>query len=554
MIYLLSILALTLHPLIWKACYKNKLFLISQVARLVIGILVIFVVSYFRLIDYTFEAFVSYGLFFLGLFFVLDFVHFKMKWSWITGAIGVLLLLSGVYMHSIYSMTITHDKYAFVKKKVEVVSKDSVSMDEKHIPVVPEKYARYRSEKLLGELEHSSYYELGHTTIQKIDGTLYWVTPIEYTGFFKWLKAKSVPGYITMSAEDENADAKLVKHDMTYVPSAYFNQDLKRHVRSEYKDTILLDPSFEPDDSGKPFYVVPYGHYNKFRQIIDIEGVYVVNPENGAIKDYKNKHVPKFIDQTIPTTVAEQWNSWYGKYVHGFWNSHFTQEDVKNPTHWKGMDEVNGVFNNQLQLNWFTDFTRPKAGSGSMVGYSLLNARTGKLTFYKDANGSLNGKAAMNVAEKTFRAQKYSAGTPTLYMIYGQFTWVVPLMDSNDVFRDMMLINAKNEKVYSADETKRNLFDAYKYQLATRLTGDDTVPNDIAELKEHTGTITDVYKYQAEENTNVEFMIKGLDKVFVVSSENNPYVVFLNKGSKVKIKYVDTDETVTNVKDFERIK
>ena len=87
------------------------------------------------------------------------------------------------------------------------------------------------------------------------------------------------------------------------------------------------------------------------------------------------------------------------------------------PTNWEGVDEVNGVFDQELQLHWFTDFTRPKSGSGAMVSYSILNARTGKFTFFTEGNGLLNGKSAMNVAEKTFRANKYEAGTPILYTI-----------------------------------------------------------------------------------------------------------------------------------------
>ncbi|WKB36812.1 hypothetical protein QS257_07915 [Terrilactibacillus sp. S3-3] len=88
-----------------------------------------------------------------------------------------------------------------MEAKTTVVSKAELSMDEQHIPVVPEKYARYKSEKVLGELAHVSYYELGHTSLQKIDGHLYWVTPVEYTGFFKWMKSREVPGYIKVNGK-----------------------------------------------------------------------------------------------------------------------------------------------------------------------------------------------------------------------------------------------------------------------------------------------------------------------------------------------------------------
>ncbi|MED3650682.1 hypothetical protein [Heyndrickxia sporothermodurans] len=547
MYYLISLFALTLNPFIWKNYYKVKAFLYFQGLRLIAGIVITFVLTYFGLIDHTWEAFISYGLYIIGIFFILDIPFIKVKYGVLTPLLGFAFIIGGLYFTFIYPITITNDKYEFVKQKVTVAKKDVSAIDEKHIPVVPKKYARYRSEKLIGELKHSSYYDLGESTIQKIDNHLYWVTPIEYTGFFKWLKGDKVPGYIKMSAEDERAEAELVKVEMAYVPSAFFNKDVKRHVRLIHKDMILLDVSFEPDDNDHPYYVIPYGKYEKFRNIIDVKGIYLVDPVTGSTKDYPIDKLPDFIDHAIPTTVAEDWNEWYGKYVHGFWNSLFSQEDVMVPTEWEDVDEVNGVFNEDLQLHWFTDFTRPKSGSGSMVSYSILNARTGKFTFYTEGNGLLNGKSAMNVAEKTFRANKYEAGTPILYTIYGQFTWVVPLMDSNHVFRQMMLINAKDEKVYSTGDTKRSLFDDYKYAIATKLGKDETTPTDKALLKSQKGIVSHVYKAETDRGTAVKFMIKGNDKIFVVQSTDFPYSIFIEKGMSVEFNYIDTEETIASV-------
>ncbi|WKB36813.1 hypothetical protein QS257_07920 [Terrilactibacillus sp. S3-3] len=338
--------------------------------------------------------------------------------------------------------------------------------------------------------------------------------------------------------ENENGAAVLVKSKMTYVPSAYFGENLKRLVRSSFKSDILFSPSFEPDDKGKPYYVVPYGKYTKFRQLPDIKGVLLVDPRDATIKRYTLKNLPSFIDQAIPSTVAEEWNLWYGENVHGFWNKLFSQDDVKKPTVWANSDEVNGVFDNRLHLNWFTDFTRPKSGSGAMVGgYSLLNTRTGRMTYYNDANGLLNGKSAMNVAEKTFKQNKYQAGIPNLYTVYSQPTWVVPLMDANDVLREIMLVNARNESVYSAETNKRALFDNYKYALATKLGDDSTVPSHISKVKTLAGVVTQVYQYQDDQSrqTISEFMIKGSKKIFEVSSEDNPYTVFIKEATLFRL-------------------
>ncbi|WP_353948181.1 hypothetical protein ABNN70_14380 [Sporolactobacillus sp. Y61] len=550
MIYLLSLLALTLNPAVWLKYRRRKAFILTQAGRLVLGLLIVFVLSYFGLVDQTWQAFLSYGSLIWGIFLVADVTYYRTRFGTISPALGVILILFFCYLHFLYPLTITRAQYHYVAERTTVVEKDDISMDEQHIPVVPEKYARYKSEKVLGELDHVSYYELGHTSLQKIDGHLYWVTPIEYTGFFKWMNSHQVPGYIRMNAENENANASLVKSKMKYVPTAYFNEDLKRHVRSSHTRQVLFRPSFEPDESGKPYYVMAYGYYQKLRQIPDVQGVFVIDPETGRIKDYKMNAIPAFIDQAIPSNIAEQWNRWYGENVHGFWNRHFAQEDVKSPTEWSQSDEVNGVFNHKLALNWFTDFTRPKSGSGAMVGYSMLDTRTGKMIYYSGANGLINGKSAMNVAEKTFKQNKYEAGIPNLYTIYGQKTWVVPLMDTNDVLREIMLIHAKNENVYSAETDKRTLFDNYKYTVATRVASDDAAPTDQALLKELSAPVTQIYRYQDIEShqTVTQFMLKGQEKIFTVSSRQNPYTVFMRTGDQVSIQYVDTDEKILSVK------
>lgn len=550
MIYLLSLLALTLNPIVWKAYYRSKVFLYTQLLRVILGAIIIFILTYFQLIDYSVQAAIKFSLFYLALFFLADIIYRKAKGFYYTSFLGIAMLVASAYFQFVYPLTIANDKYDFVAAKATVAKEQEESTDEQHIAVVPEKYARYRSEKKLGELSHASYYDLGESTLQKIDDHLYWVTPIEYTGFFKWMKDVPVPGFIKMSAEDENKDAVLVKSEMTYVPSAYFNEDLKRLVRKKHKDSVLLEASFEPDDNDKPYYVVPYGDYNKFREIVDVKGIYIIDPESGEIKDYKMNEIPAFIDHVIPTSVAEDWNEWYGKYVHGFWNTIFSKEDIKVPTEWEDIDEVNGVFNKDLALNWFTDFTRPKSDSGSMVGYSLINARDGKLTFYENANGSLNGKSAINVAEKTFRAEKYEAGTPILYTIYGQFTWVVPLMDSNNVLRQIVLVNAKDEKVYSYSNEKSKLFNDYKYAIATLLKDDNTVPTDLADMKELQGTISNVYKSEMEGSTVVRFMVDKDKRIFQVSSNDFPYSIFLEKGMNVSVKYMDTEEVVVSVQEL----
>ncbi|GAY77375.1 conserved domain protein [Sporolactobacillus inulinus] len=160
-------LALTLNPFVWKKNIRNKRFIAAQTGRLVLGLLLVFLTTYFRLIDHTWQAFLSYGSLFWGFFLLLDMMYKKEKTVSVNAAAGLLLLLFFAYLHFLYPLTVTKAKYD-LRGKTTIVAKPEASMDEQHIPVVPEKYARYKSEKVLGELSHVSYYELGHTSLQKL--------------------------------------------------------------------------------------------------------------------------------------------------------------------------------------------------------------------------------------------------------------------------------------------------------------------------------------------------------------------------------------------------
>lgn len=434
------------------------------------------------------------------------------------------------------------------------VSKEKLEpMNEKHLPVVPREYAEYKIEKVLGKVKNYFFYDLGELAIQKIDNQLYWVAPIEYKGFFKWWQGDTVPGYIRVSAEDQRATAEVVKARMKYVPSAWLGENLYRRVRAQYPDVVLMNASFEPDEKGKPYYAVSYGSYEKYRRVRDVEGVILFDPSNGEMKKYARNKVPAFVDQVIPADVAIERNQWFGKYKHGFLNSLFGKRDVHIPTEWdEGEDEVIAAFDRSMRMHWVTDHTRDEEDAGSMVGYTMMDSRTGKITYYTGVDGLLNGSSAANVVSKTFKEKQWEAPAPILYNVYGENTWVLPVLDGNDVFRKVMLVNARDEKVYAYGDTKREALNKYQYAISTNLENDEATPTNQSEQKKEKGKVIAVYKDRiSEENVVVQFLIEGNDKIFTVNSSKFPYAVFLEKGHKVAFSYLETKEKVVAVKTFQ---
>lgn len=91
-------------------------------------------------------------------------------------------------------------------------------------------------------------------------GTDYvYIAPVEFSGFFKWWKGDSTPGYFLLSATDSTANPKFIKSEMVYTPSSYFNKHVERHIRMQNLKKIFYgDVQLEIDENGKPFYIRSY--------------------------------------------------------------------------------------------------------------------------------------------------------------------------------------------------------------------------------------------------------------------------------------------------------
>lgn len=72
-------------------------------------------------------------------------------------------------------------------------------------------------------------------------GDYVYIAPVEFSGFFKWMNGDTTPGYFIMSATDSADNPKFVKEEMKYVPSAYLNANLERHIRLQHPFLIFME-------------------------------------------------------------------------------------------------------------------------------------------------------------------------------------------------------------------------------------------------------------------------------------------------------------------------
>ncbi|EMA6344076.1 DUF3981 domain-containing protein [Bacillus cytotoxicus] len=468
----------------------------------------------------------------------------------VKASVMLVLLLAYGYFTYVHDIVISQNKYDSVIKVEKDISEPFTENDQPF--TVPPKTAENKMKKVFGDIPKVAYFELGELTPQMVDGKALYVAPIEVSGFFKARKAGTIPGYVTMSGTNPDAEAKLhLGYKMKYVPSMFFGNHLERVVRKAEPNLIFKGkPKFEIDDKGKPYYTMTYGEFISGRSGFEVKGVVVVDAQTGDVKRYDKGKAPKFIDGVLNHETASILNTYFGKFVHGFWNTKFSQSDVKIPTEWGTKEGVTPIFGKDGTLYYFTDFTSPKEGVDSALGYSLVDARTGKLYYYngKEVKGIMDGSAATEVVDNSFKREKWHGTMPVIYNVYGKPSWIVPVIDDGGLVRAHTVIYASNAKIFATGSTQKEALEKYKSVLTG--SGGSFRPTSSGKEAQKEGIVQRVYKEKSGENTLVFILLENENKVFMVSAKDFPYAMFTEVGDSIKMTYLDTGETMSSVSKF----
>ncbi|MFC5601920.1 hypothetical protein [Sporosarcina koreensis] len=441
-----------------------------------------------------------------------------------------------------------NQKYKAVEMDQQVEIK---AFDETKTPAsVPPQFARNKMKKAFGQVPNTSYYELGHLQIQKVDGKFVYIAPVEFSGFFKWLNGKTTPGYFTMSATDSADNPKFVKTEMSYTPSSYFHKQVERHMRMAAPELIFYgDVQLEIDDEGKPHYIRSYGNFITARNGFDVQGIVMVDPGTGEVNQYPLSQVPEFIDGAVSPEAVSLQNSYFGKYVHGFWNSIVGKKDVKLPSDEGTEANVSPVFDENGHMFYFTDFTSPKEEVDSMLGYALTDGRTGEATYYTGnlEESYMDSQGALQIIEKKFIEKKWSGEMPVLYNFYGEASWLTPVLDSNGFLQNYFIVSAANPEISVYATSPNEALRLYKTALQR---GGSTVDGSSnAEEGKAAVNVVRVYKERAGDFTIVSILADD-GRNYIVSTEAVPLAIYIQEGDHLVLTYYETGELFLPVKEL----
>lgn len=405
-----------------------------------------------------------------------------------------------------------------------------------------------RVRKSMSDIPNSQYYDSPDSVqAQYYKGKPVYIIPLSYDGFWAMHRAKEIPGYFIVDATKQSASPKFVKKPYTYAQSAYFGKDVNRQIYRHNPEWLTMSkPQLEIDDDGTPYWVQTVYKSEAFSHRANYQKLHVVvmNAQTGKQVTYSLNNLPKFIDEGITSDAAAKMNTIFGKYKHGFWN--FSRTGVIKPTNNGPEDGVTSIFNRDGSISYFTDFTNPNSKADSAMGYSMINARTGKLTYYQ-ANGIMDSTGAKENANQNYKAQQWEAKMPILYNINGRPTWVMTILDNSNAIRGYYYLDAQDQSIYGSGSNPTSALDSFCQALVSNGATAKNTPG--AKSKAVKGIVD--REVVVSNKNKVMFTLQGSNVVYTVDTDDYNNANLLRPGDELSFKAsVVNGQSVGNVKNF----
>ncbi|MFV0255202.1 MAG: CvpA family protein [Erysipelotrichaceae bacterium] len=533
---------------------KNNNGIFSHLKALIV-FLVIFGIYYYLnypVLSLRSTSSIFFMLICFGFFIFLDIVFTRSftKFNKVMISFACIAALATLALDFIGGPIFQADKYHQQLQILEIsdFSEDfnAVSMDK--IPLVDKDTAVLLGDKKVGDVSGlgSQYYVNDLYTLVSSNDDLYRVSPLEYDDFIKWFQNNKTgtPGYIKVNVSNPNdVELVLLEDGLKYLPSAYLNDNLFRHLRFKYPTKLMTDYSFEIDDNGKPYWVVStylpevsvFGGPNA-------TGVIICDPVTGESEFYELGSIPEWVDRVQPSSIAWTQLNNYGTYVNGFFNTIFGQKDMLTTTDGYNYVNIDG------QTNIFSGMTS-MGTDNSLVGFALINLKTSVAKFYQV--GGADEYSAMSSAEGQVQHLGYDASFPVLLNIADQPTYFVALKDSEGLVKMYAYINVTNYSIVGVGNNIAETQADYLQKLNNAGMGSNIDGGGVGETIESQIELIDSAIFEG----GSVYYIKLVDseKLFIVPLSLNNELPLTKIGDLVKIAYLADDSNSIAAMNFDNL-
>ena len=488
----------------------------------------------------------------------------------------ILVLVAVVAVGSLVGAEIFRAKdYAkLIDVKEGNFAEEVAEIDFSSVPRLDKDSSNMLATRALGDLsDYVSQFVVNeyYSTQINYKGTPVRVQSLEYGDIFKWLKntKNGIPAYIIVDMTTQKAEPVRLEEGMKISPAEHFNEYLIRHVRFRYPTLMLGDPSFEIDETGRPFWIVPV--LDKTIGLFggtDVIGAVIVDSINGnttlistsldgttklPTDKFVNDEEFQWIDRVYSSTIVNQQYNYYGKYNKGFLNSIIGQENVR----------VTSQGYNYLALNddvyMYTGVTSISSDQ-SIIGFVLINQRTKEAVYYQQA-GALEETARAS-AQGRVADLRYVATFPLLLNVSGEPTYFMALKDASEFVKMYAMVNVEQSTIVGVGGTLTECIENYASELqksgvnvdvdVDSLGNEETPDEPKVETVDVTGTVAEIRSVITGGETY--FYIKLADNAtyYKVAVKDAEKIVILNVGDSITF-VVDKNATgeivsVNNVK------
>ena len=452
--------------------------------------------------------------------------------------VGVLIVGSALgatlFRSRAYANLLPVDKREFTE---DIEQSDQVT----DIALMDTESARIFGNRKIGSLSDVvSQYEIEADYTQiSIKGQPMKVSGLKYASFFKWWNNRNsgVPGYVQVNPV--NSEAKYVKltKPMKYVPSAYFNYNLQRHVQLTYPTKIISGYKFEVDDDGNPYYICPTmtARVGLFGGI-DVNGVIICDPIDGECKYYAIGDCPSWVDSVYDGHLLTKKYNWHGMLSGGYINSIIGQKGCKQATDDFGYKIIGDDV-------WVYTGVTSANGDQSNIGFVMMNQRTSEARYYQVSGAEEH--SAMSAAEGEVQEKGYKASFPSLINVSGNPTYIMVLKDAGGLVKLYAMVNVEQYNIVATATSQTKVFEEYKTLLAS----DGKLETEENDLKEDTITVQSVEYIDSDDGTMV--YIKDTNhQVYKQAFKEDESLIRISAGDVLHVKYQPMDNEIHLLQEF----
>ncbi len=467
----------------------------------------------------------------------------------------VLVVIVGIGYLTGASFFRAKDYAELIDVKEGNFAEEVAEIDFSSVPRLDKDSSKILATRALGKLsDYVSQFVVNeyYSTQINYKGTPVRVQSLDYGDIFKWLKntKEGIPAYIIVDMTTEEAKEVRLEEGMKYSPAEHFNEYLIRHIRFKYPSLMFGEASFEIDETGRPFWIVPV--LDKTIGLFggtDVIGAVIVDSINGdttliSTSLDKNTKLPtdkfvtdkefQWLDQVYSANIVNQQYNYYGQYNNGFWNSIIGQENVK----------ITSSGYNYLALNddvyMYTGVTSISSDQ-SIIGFILINQRTKEAVYYQQA-GALE-ETARTSAQGKVQQYGYQATFPILLNVSGQPTYFMALKDSSQLVKMYAMVNVEQSTIVGVGTNLTECTESYAQALEDNgvnvnvdvdsMGEEDKDDTPKVETVDVTGKVEEIRSIITGGETY--FYIKLVDNAtyYKVAVKNAEKIVILNTGDTI---------------------